>query len=455
MITSGREMYTKHYLPLFAKALSSCTQSFIHVSIMIMIVWILIVPLFPHNASAQSANKVVKVVGFGSTPNEARNDAIRQALQETMQQLIVVDRAIKDDQIIRDKIMSTMNGYIENFKELSIKKEGQQIEVQAEITVSPSRIENFIGTSIGGGGSVSGAGLFAESQREIAQRKARGEIFDRLFRGFPSEVIDVKLEKVQPNEKNPLMYDFYVTLSFSKSWINAINTGIKELQRITHSYPTVCRYSGAPDQNCIEWRNSNLIRVGNELGGKLDRQVKPNEFVICFREGNELKCSILSPGTYGSQIKKSLFGDGKYVGYDVGRGENGEGLIVFATQIVDERGASVITEKFKNKFLAVTGMVQKKESVGNFIATTFETKEQKANWLFDLNPVKIRLSMRSENFKVSDAKHIVLLPILLFCDTIRSPQQESLIMDVLSSGKNRSEIYGDPMTKAIQRVMMQ
>jgi hypothetical protein len=51
-------------------------------------------------------NTVVRVKGYGATAAEARQDAVRAALQ----QLIVTDRVIKDDQIVRDNIMSTMNG---------------------------------------------------------------------------------------------------------------------------------------------------------------------------------------------------------------------------------------------------------------------------------------------------------------------------------------------------------
>jgi hypothetical protein len=303
MITSGREMcIMKRCLPPFSKTLLSSTQSILHVLIISMITWVLIVLLFPCSATAQSTNKVVTVTGLGSTPNEARNDAVRQALQETMQQLIVVDRAIKDDQITRDKIMSTMNGYIENFRELSVQKEGQQIAVKAEITVSPSRIENFIGTSIGGGGSISGAAMSAESQREIAQRQARGEIFDRLFRGFPSEVMEVKLEKIKPNDKDPEIYDLDVTTSFSKSWIDALKTGLSALRIGSINIPSR-NFSYRVSRTQIDlmdtykFNNDNIMRI---------KGAWRKEDVVCLAENNNVECSVLPMGSYGSDITGSI-----------------------------------------------------------------------------------------------------------------------------------------------------
>ena len=80
----------------------------------------------PYKVDGESA--VVEVTGRGASRTEARLDAIRLALQRTMQQLVVVDRLIKNDQIITDKIMSTLNGYVEDFKEIEVQRLGEQYQ---------------------------------------------------------------------------------------------------------------------------------------------------------------------------------------------------------------------------------------------------------------------------------------------------------------------------------------
>jgi hypothetical protein len=70
---------------------------------------------FLSDASAQSPNVTVFVTGSGPSIDDAKTDAIRQALQLTMRQLVIVDRVISGDTVVRDRVMSTMNGYIEQF----------------------------------------------------------------------------------------------------------------------------------------------------------------------------------------------------------------------------------------------------------------------------------------------------------------------------------------------------
>jgi hypothetical protein len=138
-----------------------------------------------------------------------------------MKQLVVVDRAISGDKILRDRVMSTMNGYVERFKQQSIEKTASGYAVKAEITISKSLIENFIGVTFGAKGEFEGQTLLAEQSRRNAQLRAqelqsqaRGQIFDRLFRGFPSDVFDVKFDKMRLSAKDINLIEIDYTVSF-------------------------------------------------------------------------------------------------------------------------------------------------------------------------------------------------------------------------------------------------
>ncbi len=171
-------------------------------------------------------NKTVHVIGHGATTSEARTDAIRQALQQTMQQLIVVDRAISNDDVTRNNILSTMNGYIEAFNETHSFVENRQYAVEADITVSASRMVNFIGITKGGSASVSGQSIAANRDSIAANRKVKGELFDRLFRGYPADDLDIAIKKVSlpENDIDHLYIDF--AIRFSPAFINSLKSGL-------------------------------------------------------------------------------------------------------------------------------------------------------------------------------------------------------------------------------------
>jgi len=187
-------------------------------------------------ARAQSQNVTVTVTGTGPSIDAAKSDAVRQALQQTMKQLVVVDRAISGDSILRDKVMSTMNGYIERFQEKSVKNSSSGYMVEAEITVSASRIENFIGVIAGGGGAFSGplildqqAKSFAQMQADRLQAAARAEIFDRLLLGYPSELYDIKLIKVNVSPSDPNLLVLDLKISYKPTFIKALEGTLRAL----------------------------------------------------------------------------------------------------------------------------------------------------------------------------------------------------------------------------------
>jgi hypothetical protein len=66
-----------------------------------------------HLVAAQESNLMVSVVGFGPTYDEAKADAVKKALQYAFKQLVIVDRIVSGNDLLRDRILSTSNGYIE------------------------------------------------------------------------------------------------------------------------------------------------------------------------------------------------------------------------------------------------------------------------------------------------------------------------------------------------------
>ncbi len=91
--------------------------------------------------------------------------------------LVIADRVVSDDKVLRDTVMSTMNGFVDKCEVIRTFKDGGDIAVEADITVSNSRIQNFLGTSIGGAGPVRGSDLAASLQGELATRAARARFF--------------------------------------------------------------------------------------------------------------------------------------------------------------------------------------------------------------------------------------------------------------------------------------
>jgi len=277
---------------------------------------------FLHLAHAQSPNVTVSVTGSGASIDEAKADTIRQALQQTMIQLVVVDRAISGNTILRDKIMSTMNGYIEKFQQREIKRSEKGYEFTAEITVSASRIENFIGITTGGAGPIEGESLLAEQNTRRAQIQggqlqvqARGEIFDRMFRGFPSDAIDIKVLGMKLSEADLNILQIKIEYAYKPTFVAALEgtlhalalhncirpsgnrnpkDGLKDLEEavIQASYELVCRDGQRP---------------GPPVRDKAKKGIGKIYDAVCLGYPSIIKCFALPPGTYCASCRLEDF----------------------------------------------------------------------------------------------------------------------------------------------------
>src|SRR5690606_4701239 len=118
-----------------ALTLSSATSRC--VTTLSLLAALLVTPLFAQDRTGQVTREVV---GEGATLQEARSNAIRQAMQASISQLVVADRTVSDDQILEDRVISTMKGFVDRVEELDVSKEGSLIRVRSRITVSTTRL---------------------------------------------------------------------------------------------------------------------------------------------------------------------------------------------------------------------------------------------------------------------------------------------------------------------------
>lgn len=175
------------------------------------------------------AGERVVAIGVGSTLEMAKLEAIRSALSQTIPQYVVVDRQIIDDEIKKDIVTSTMNGYVSDVEILDqyTDKNGF-VNVTVKVGVSDRRIRDYVarfgadGTT-SNGIRVDGEGIAEslERQRAIneAERRRRMEQWDtaitltsRLFADYPSPATEVSISDISYDSADP--ETIYITYEY-------------------------------------------------------------------------------------------------------------------------------------------------------------------------------------------------------------------------------------------------
>ncbi len=185
----------------------------------------------------------LRVVGTGVNLGEARKDAMRAALQYSVEQLVIVDRVVVGSSLDKDIVLSTMTGFVTEFQVLSteVKKENL-VTVSARVKVDDSRIENYIKgySAIFNGGlssSVQGEEIYKrlealellEEQRASA-RKITQRIFESAWGYFPVGFIEVNVSEINVigTDSIEIVFKWHVTESFYRR----IKQHVNEADRI-------------------------------------------------------------------------------------------------------------------------------------------------------------------------------------------------------------------------------
>ena len=159
--------------------------------------------LLPAEVTAQGDSVVVSVVGEGATVWSARSDAIKQALASALSQLVIADRRVSGDELVRDEVTSTLNGFVRRFEQTALVKDGNAWRLSATVTVGTSEIRNYVARPTGGQSSrVDGSSMLAAVAGVEEKRKANRALLLRMLEGYPNDVANVRLDSLALDAEN-------------------------------------------------------------------------------------------------------------------------------------------------------------------------------------------------------------------------------------------------------------
>jgi|GEM_PF-3742637 len=150
---------------------------------------------------SQSApeERTVEVMASGATLSQARDEAVRTALQATVSQLVISDRLVENSKVVRDDVFATQNGFVTSFEILEqSRSEFGEYELVARVSVSEDTIVNYVAYQEGRDSSVDGQSLFAAVRRSAGQRHVVAQMFRRFASGYPWDVVSLELDEIKP-----------------------------------------------------------------------------------------------------------------------------------------------------------------------------------------------------------------------------------------------------------------
>ena len=172
---------------------------------------------------------VVRAQGEGDTFYAAQMEASRRAMMLVLPQLVSVDR-LTINQDVTNTILSSVTGYIEKFDVIRESKNGGQVTIDANITISTQAIKQFNSLLMPDGGLlVSGSTIMSEFAREEAQSKFLNNYLSRSFRGVPNAAIDFKILKLERDDSWNSKINIYVEGKFRPEFLESVASSLKAI----------------------------------------------------------------------------------------------------------------------------------------------------------------------------------------------------------------------------------
>jgi hypothetical protein len=276
--------------------------------------------LFSIQAFAQENKTVTLVVsGQGNTKDEAKQNALRSAIEQAFGTFVSSKTEILNDELVKDEIISVANGNIQKFEIISeVKIPDGNYATTLNATVSVSKLISFVESK---GGTVEfKGGLFATNilMQELYE-KNEPEALDNVLNTLKQisyKSFDYKINASDPISNNgqwiiPLKVDVFVNSNFSNI-PNILEQTIQSLSLSLDDYNNYIKLNKPIYPISLATLNSNetyYLRNINSIELVVDFIYSLNNSITRFSIDNGITKNTLSDYSPTKTYKKDLPGD--------------------------------------------------------------------------------------------------------------------------------------------------
>lgn len=184
------------------------------------------------SAEPEKAEKVV-VTGIGENSTKARQDAIRNAVEQVVGTLIKAETTVKDSMLINDEILSFSGGYVKESRVISTEIIGGLVSVKLEALVLATKLKQKIETMNIAIKKIDGGSLFGEAFSRSNVIKSGNELLTKILSKYPQAAYKIELGNPEigsiDHKNNKATIKVTVKLSFDNNFIEELENVLKSV----------------------------------------------------------------------------------------------------------------------------------------------------------------------------------------------------------------------------------
>jgi len=159
----------------------------------------------------------------------ARNEAVRQAVQRVLPQVVTADRQIQNDRIVLDQVQSSLNGHVRHIEVLDTGPTLTGVWVRLTVTVSPQAVANYLDPAAPKGAQFSGQTLSGEQGREAQAREFREQHVRHLLQGFPAHALQAWVRSIRPTDRTQGGLLLELNYQLKPAFLQQLQQGLEDI----------------------------------------------------------------------------------------------------------------------------------------------------------------------------------------------------------------------------------
>ena len=171
----------------------------------------------------------IRVVGFGDTAEQARDNAYREAMETYIGSVVVSDKEMRDLQLVKDTVLVYSSAYVDRMRVISDTQQGQRRRVELDVWLSSSKIANRILTTYAKEQPIDSSQI-SEQIRTYLKTKGQGDrLLGTVLELYPYNafVLDQKPVEVRVDPYRVPYIRVPYTLKWNKNYITALEETVK------------------------------------------------------------------------------------------------------------------------------------------------------------------------------------------------------------------------------------
>lgn len=215
---------------------------------------------FSYAAEPEKIEKVV-ATGIGINLDKAKQNAIRNAVEQVIGTYVSSDTLVQNNQVIKDQILSYSGGFIKEMKVLSEEKTDDGLfSTKIEALVISTKLKRKIESLNIATKKVEGESLFGEASSRVETQKSAQQILDGTLSKFPGAAYSFEIGKPSILGTNPNSGRARVSIPIVLKWDEAYLGELKStLSQVAE------REMSSTGMDSFDRGNNRRYRQGNKI----------------------------------------------------------------------------------------------------------------------------------------------------------------------------------------------